>query len=149
MEKKTVRLSELLPVIEETLASGGTVKLPITGTSMLPLLVAGRDTVTLSPVTGDLQKFDIPFYRRRDGAFVLHRIVACTADNTYTLCGDNQWVLEEGVRAAQIIGVVSAITRNGKTFSADSQKYKRYVRIWHWLLPVRKYIVKLRGKLQK
>lgn len=149
MEKKTVRLSELLPVIEETLAAGGTVKLPITGTSMLPLLVAGRDTVTLSPVTGDLQKFDIPFYRRRDGAFVLHRIVACTADNTYTLCGDNQWVLEEGIRAEQIIGVVSEITRNGKTFSVNSKKYKRYVRIWHRLLPVRKYIVKLRGKLQK
>lgn len=149
MEKKTVRLSELLPVIEETLAAGGTVKLPITGTSMLPLLRAGRDTVTLSPVTGDLQKFDIPFYRRRDGAFVLHRIVACTADNTYTLCGDNQWVLEEGIRAAQIIGVVSEITRNGKTFSVNSKKYKRYVRIWHRLLPVRKYIVKLRGKLQK
>lgn len=149
MEKKTVRLSELLPVIEETLAAGGTVKLPITGTSMLPLLRAGRDTVTLSPATEDLQKFDIPFYRRRDGAFVLHRIVACTADNTYTLCGDNQWVLEEGIRAEQIIGVVSEITRNGKTFSVNSKKYKRYVRIWHHLLPLRKYIVKLRGKLQK
>lgn len=149
MEKKTVRLSELLPVIEETLAAGGTVKLPITGTSMLPLLVAGRDTVTLSPVTGDLQKFDIPFYRRRDGAFVLHRIVTCAEDNTYTLCGDNQWVLEKDIRAEQIIGVVSAITRNGKTFSVNSKKYKRYVRIWHRLLPVRKYIVKLRGKLQK
>lgn len=149
MEKKTVRLSEMLPVIEETLAAGGTVKLPITGTSMLPLLRAGRDTVMLSPVTGDLQKFDIPFYRRRDGAFVLHRIVACTADNTYTLCGDNQWVLEGGIRAEQIIGVVSEITRNGKTFSVNSKKYKRYVRIWHRLLPLRKYIVKLRGKLQK
>lgn len=149
MEKKTVRLSELLPVIEETLAAGGTVKLPITGTSMLPLLRAGRDTVTLSPVTGDLQKFDIPFYRRRDGAFVLHRIVTCAEDNTYTLCGDNQWVLEKDIRAEQIIGVVSAITRNGKTFSVNSKKYKRYVRIWHRLLPVRKYIVKLRGKLQK
>lgn len=149
MEKKTVRLSELLPIIEETLASGGTVKLPITGTSMLPLLRAGRDTVTLSPVTGDLQKFDIPFYRRRDGAFVLHRIVTCAEDNTYTLCGDNQWVLEKDIRAEQIIGVVSAITRNGKTFSVNSKKYKRYVRIWHRLLPVRKYIVKLRGKLQK
>lgn len=149
MEKKTVRLSELLPIIEETLASGGTVKLPITGTSMLPLLRAGRDTVTLSPVTGDLQKFDIPFYRRRDGAFVLHRIVTCAEDNTYTLCGDNQWVLEKDIRAEQIIGVVSEITRNGKTFSVNSKKYKRYVRIWHRLLPVRKYIVKLRGKLQK
>lgn len=149
MEKKKVRLSELLPVIEETLATGGTVKLPITGTSMLPLLVAGRDTVTLSPVTGKLQKFDIPFYRRRDGAFVLHRIVACAEDNTYTLCGDNQWVLEKGVSDTQIIGVVSEIMRGGKVFSVESKKYKRYVRIWHRLLPVRKYIVKLRGKLQK
>lgn len=149
MEKKKVSLSELLPVIEETLASGGTVKLPITGTSMLPLLVAGRDTVTLSPVAEDLQKFDIPFYRRRDGAFVLHRIVDCAEDNTYTLCGDNQWVLEKGIRAEQVIGVVSEIMRNGKTFSVESKKYKRYVRFWHGLFPVRKYIVKLRGKLRK
>ncbi len=149
MEKKKVSLSELLPVIEETLASGGTVKLPITGTSMLPLLRAGHDTVTLSPVTEKLQKFDIPFYRRRDGAFVLHRIVDCAADNTYTLCGDNQWVLEKGICDTQIIGVVTEITRNGRTFSVESKKYKRYVRVWHCLLPVRKYIVKLRGKLRK
>lgn len=149
MKKKTVRLEDLLPVIEETLQAGGTVKLPITGTSMLPLLVAGRDTVTLSPITAPLQKFDIPFYRRRDGAFVLHRIVACNEDDTYTLCGDNQWVFEQGILAEQCIGIVSEITRNGKTFSAQSKKYKRYVRIWHRLLPVRKYIVKLRGKLTK
>lgn len=149
MEKKTVRLEELLPVIEETLRAGGTVKLPITGTSMLPLLVAGRDTVTLSSVTEKPKKFDVPFYRRRDGAFVLHRIVACAEDNTYTLCGDNQWVLEKGVRDGQMIGLVSEITRNGKTFSVESKKYKHYVHLWHMLFPIRKYIVKLRGKVQK
>lgn len=45
--KKRVKLEELLPIIEEKLSAGGTVVLPITGTSMLPLLVAGRDKVTL------------------------------------------------------------------------------------------------------
>ena len=63
MEKKRVNLAEMLPIIEETLAAGGTVKLPITGTSMLPLLRSGRDTVTLTvlaqvelPQTGDASR---------------------------------------------------------------------------------------------
>ena len=64
MEKKQVRLEELLPVIEETLAAGGTVRLPITGTSMLPLLVAGRDTVVLARADTRLQTYDLPLYRR-------------------------------------------------------------------------------------
>lgn len=149
MEKKRVKLSEMLPVIEETLAAGGTVKLPITGTSMLPLLVWGRDTVTLTAVNAPLKKYDLPLYRRKDGAFVLHRVVKADADGTYTMCGDNQWVKETGICDEQLIGVVCEITRKGKTFSVQSKKYKLYVRVWHFLLPVRKYLVKLRGKLSK
>lgn len=149
MEKKKVRLSQMLPMMEETLRSGGTVKLPITGTSMLPLLVAGRDTVTLSPIGERLSVFDIPLYRRDDGAFVLHRIIEVSEDNTYTMCGDNQWVLERGIRDDQLIGVVTQIIRDGKTFSVTDKKYQRYVRVWRRLMPVRKYIVKVRGKLSK
>lgn len=149
MDKKRVKLSEMLPIIEETLAAGGTVKLPITGTSMLPLLRSGRDTVTLTAVTSPLKKYDLPLYRRKDGAFVLHRVVKVQADGTYTMCGDNQWVKEPNIHEEQCIGVVCAITRNGKTFSVQSSNYKLYVRVWHLLLPVRKYLVKLRGKLSK
>ncbi len=149
MEKKKVRLSQMLPVMEETLRSGGTVKLPVTGTSMLPLLVAGRDTVTLSPIGERLSVFDIPLYRRDDGAFVLHRIIEVCEDNTYTMCGDNQWAPERGIRDGQLIGVVTQITRDGKTFSVTDKKYQRYVRAWRRLMPVRKYIVKVRGKLSK
>ena len=149
MEKKRVHLAEMLPIIEETLAAGGTVKLPITGTSMLPLLRSGRDTVTLTAVTSPLKKYDLPLYRRKDGAFVLHRVVKVQADGTYTMCGDNQWVQEPNIHEEQCIGVVCAITRNGKTFSVQSSNYKLYVRVWHLLLPVRKYFVKLRGKLSK
>lgn len=144
-EKKRIRLGDILPVIEEKLAAGGTVKIPITGTSMLPLLVEGRDTVTLKKAELPLKKFDLPLYRRRDGAFVLHR-VAVVKNDEYIMCGDNQWVKESGVTDDMVIGIVCAITRKGKTFSAESAKYKLYVRFWHLLMPVRKYIVKLRGK---
>lgn len=149
MEKKKVRLSQMLPAMEETLAAGGTVKLPITGTSMLPLLVAGRDTVILKKADLPLKLFDLPLYRRKDGAFVLHRVVAVEQNGTYTMCGDNQWVKEPGISGEQIIGVVEAVERKGKLLPVQSFRYRAYVRLWHALLPVRKYLVKLRGKLKK
>lgn len=148
MEKKKVHLIELLPVMEETLKAGGTVKLPITGTSMLPLLVQGRDFVLLKKPDGRCQKFDIPLYRRKDGAFVLHRIID-VQNETYTMCGDNQWILEEGIKDSQIIGVVTAIERDGKQFSVEDKKYQNYVKRWHRLLPMRKYLVRARGVLHR
>lgn len=148
MEKKKVKLETLLPAMEETLAAGGTVKLPITGTSMLPLLVQGRDFVILKKPESRLQKLDLPFYRRKDGAFVLHRIVK-VEETSYTMCGDNQWAFEEGIEDGQILGVVTHIVRKGKEFPVTSKKYQRYVCIWHKLLPIRKYLVKLRGLKNK
>ena len=146
--KKRVKLEELLPIIEEKLSAGGTVVLPITGTSMLPLLVAGWGHVTLKSAVLPLEKDAIPFYRRNDGAFVLHRKVG-EDENGYVMCGDNQWVMEHGITDKNIIGEVAFITRKGKTFSVDSRRYRLYVKLWKFLFPVRKYIVKIRGKLGK
>ena len=42
-----ISMQELLPFIEEALNNNKTFTIPITGTSMLPLLVEGRDTVTI------------------------------------------------------------------------------------------------------
>ena len=122
-------MTELLPFIEEALKQNKTFTLPITGTSMLPLLVQGRDTVTLSkiqPRGGKLSLCvgDLPLYRRKDGAFVLHRIVKIE-NGTYTMCGDNQFIHEKGITEEQLIGVVSAITRDGKTFSVTEPEYKK------------------------
>ena len=36
-----------------------------------------------------------------------------------------------------------------KTFSVGSRRYRLYVKLWKLLFPVRKYIVKIRGKLGK
>ncbi len=138
---KKVALKELYPIIKEQLESGRTVALPITGTSMLPLLVAGRDNVILSSVEKPNIN-DIIFYRRDNGAFVLHRIIGMD-ENGYILCGDNQWVKEYGIKDHNIIGVVTEIHRDGKNFSINDAKYVRYYTRWLKLLPIRKPIVKM------
>lgn len=132
-----ISMQELLPFIEEALNNNKTFTIPITGTSMLPLLVKGRDTVTIKKCETTLKKGDLPLYRRQDGSFVLHRVVSVDADGTYTMCGDNQFLKEKGVAHTAIIGVVTAITRNGKTFSVDSKKYQLYVKLGLLLLNVR------------
>lgn len=127
-----MKMTDLLPFIEEAFKENKTFTIPITGTSMLPLLVQGRDRVTLSRVESDengkavLAVGDLPLYRRKDGAFVLHRIVGIE-NGTYTMCGDNQFILEKGIEPGQIIGVVTRILRDGKEFAADDPEYKKYV----------------------
>lgn len=137
--KKKISLQEIYPVIQEKIENGGTVGLPITGTSMLPLLVWGRDTVELIKCENP-QKYDIIFYRRDDGHFVLHRIVG--KDETgFILCGDNQVNKEYGINEKHIIGVVKSITRKGNTFSVDKFSYKLYVKLWTLILPFRNLIL--------
>ena len=132
-----VTMQELLPFIEEALNNDKTFIIPITGTSMRPLLIAGRDTVTLKKCNTTLKKGDLPLYRRKDGAFVLHRVVGFTENGNYIMCGDNQFLKEKGIAHNQIIGVVTEITRNSKTFSVESKKYQRYVKFGLSILNIR------------
>ena len=122
-----VTMEELLPFIEEAFDNNKTFTIPISGTSMLPLLVQGRDTVTIKKIESPLSVGDLPLYRRKDGAFVLHRIIKVNNDGTYILCGDNQFIKETGITDNEMIGVVTDITRDGKNFSVTNKKYQRYV----------------------
>ena len=130
------RFQELLPLIREQIGSGGSVRISPNGTSMLPMLRQGMDTVVLSPVPERLQKYDIPFYRRDNGQFVLHRITA--VGETYTCIGDNQFQLEPGVRREQMIAVVTAFTRGGREISVTNPVYRCYCRFWHYSRPLRR-----------
>ena len=135
--KNKVTMQELLPFIEEAFVNDKTFTIPITGTSMRPLLIFGRDTVTLKKCTGKLEKGDLPLYRRKDGTFVLHRVVGFQKNGNYIMCGDNQFLKEKGIAHNQIIGVVTEITRNSKTFSVESKKYQRYVKFGLSILNIR------------
>ena len=73
-------------LVEDQLAAGGQVMIPLVGTSMQPTLCPG-DQLTLSPLTSDPQEGDIVLFRH-EGRHLLHRIVAIEGDR-YTMRGDN------------------------------------------------------------
>lgn len=120
--------------MSEKLQSGGEVSFTVSGTSMQPLIFDRKDTVTLKRFEGKLKKYDVPFYRRDNGQFVLHRVIKVQKNGNYTCRGDNQNVKEFDVRDDQIIGVMSSFTRKGKSINvAKSLGYKIYCRLWQLL----------------
>ena len=62
--------------IEQCLKDIGFAVVPISGTSMWPLLKEGKSQIQLvSGGTKQLKKGDVVLYRREDGTLVLHRII--------------------------------------------------------------------------
>lgn len=103
---------------------------------MLPMLRQGVDCVVLAPTPEKLRKYDIPFYQRENGKFVLHRIVKVNAE-TYDCIGDNQFEVERGVRHEQVIAVVCGFTRGAKEHRVDEWGYRTYCWFWHYSRPIR------------
>ena len=130
-------MDELVPLFREQLASGHSVRFSPKGVSMLPMLREGRDSVELSPLPEKLKKFDLPLYQRENGKYILHRIVG--VGECYTCVGDNQFVLEHGLRREQMIGLVTAFYRGNRRISVRAPGYRIYCRIWHWSRPVRHF----------
>ena len=136
-----IQLSDYDGLIREVLASGGQFRLYPRGTSMLPLLRQGRDSVALRRVDSPIQKNDILFYQRPDGSFVLHRVRAVTPDGL-TLMGDNQTVPERGVSPDWVIGRVTRIFRDDREVACDGFGYRLYLKLWQFTI-LRSLLLKL------
>lgn len=136
-------LLESEPLILEVIDSGGEFRLFPKGTSMLPLLRQGIDSVVLVKADKELDVGDVPLYKRENGQYVLHRIVKKEKDGTYVLCGDNQTALERGISSKQFIAVISAIYRKDKRVNTNAFSYRLYSFFWRSFL-VRKIYFKFR-----
>ena len=145
---RQVQLDELMPLIREQLAAGGSVSFSPRGTSMLPMLRQGIDTVTLSPLPDRLRKYDLPLYQRENGQYVLHRVTAAEGD-CYTCIGDNQFSPESGLSHGQMIAIVTAFTRDGRKHTVDERGYQLYCRLWHHSRPVRYLFRRIKEKLKR
>lgn len=132
---KPLRLEQLMPLIREQLGQGKSVRFSPRGTSMLPMLRQGIDSVVLSPLPEMLKKYDLPLYQRSNGQFVLHRVVE--AGQTYTCLGDNQFVKERDLNHDQIIGLVTAFYRGDRKHSVTEPGYRLYCRFWYHTRHVR------------
>lgn len=143
-ERIIAPMSEIVPLIVQTLEDGGQFRLITAGTSMKPLLRNRRDTVVLAKAQ-NVSRFDIVLYRRKNGQYVLHRIVRCEDDGSFTLCGDNQLIYEHGINREDIIASVCEIEKNGKTIDFFSPKYRLYVFFWCRCRAVRFFALKTRA----
>lgn len=133
-------LQDAIDVIEEILSGGGEFCMSPKGTSMLPLIVQGEDSVVLKRNFSEVaKKHNIAFYRRTNGQFVLHRVMKIEKDGSYTMCGDNQTVLEKGIQREQIIGYVSEIRKPQKVYTVDCFAYRFYTFFW-CIMPFRRLV---------
>ena len=98
--------------IEDVIRKNGVYVSTTAGVSMYPMLRNRRDTIMIKPVTGRLEKYDVPLYRRGKD-YVLHRIVAVKPEG-YVICGDNCMRKEYNITDQQIIGVLRGFYRDGK-----------------------------------
>ena len=149
---KVVSIEDIVPLIKEQLNYNGTVRFTPKGNSMLPTLRNNKDSVTLKSPVFPLKKYDIAFYVRDNGQYVLHRIVDIPKDGTYTMRGDNQFVNEKGITQEQIIGIVEQFSRKGKEYSGTENFYKLYCVVWCKTVKIRKWLRKLRhiaGKIKR
>lgn len=138
--------------MEETLIekyikeNGEFVAIPV-GTSMYPMLRNRRDSVYLVRYNGEgLKKYDLPVYKRDNGQQVMHRCLG-KDENGYIMCGDNQWVLEHGVREDQIIAVAKGFYRDEKYIPNESRLYRFYYKSWAKSLFLRKCMLRVIHKL--
>ena len=129
---------------EEILARDGKLVYKVKGVSMEPMLRQNRDLVVVVPPEGRLKKYDVALYRRGK-AYVLHRVIQ-VKDHGYFIRGDNTYVLED-VPDEAVLGVLTDFTRKGKTYSVSNKAYRRYVRFWHFVYPVRNLAAKVRRLL--
>jgi len=124
-----------MPLLRMQLDNGGTVRFSPRGVSMLPMLRQGVDTVTLSPLPEVLHKYDLPLYQRRNGQYVLHRIVK--VGRTYTCIGDNQFEEESGLHKEQMIALVTSFHRDDREYHVTDRRYRIYCILWHYSRPIR------------
>lgn len=149
MEKIVYSTAEIADTLEDMIKDGATVPLCVSGTSMRPFLLEGRDVVWLGeckPV--DFKRGRILLFKRNDGTLVLHRIRKVLQDGSLLMNGDAQtWC--ETILQTQAIACVSEIERPGKKTSCESFAFKLRSEIWQLLMPLRSLLLRFWRKLFK
>ena len=146
--------------IEAELKENGRLIYPNVGDSMKPFIRQGRELLVIErpkewdalpehSLTGKLKKYDVPLYRRKGShVYVLHRVLA-VRDKDYVICGDNRRHKEYGISDQNVIGVLTAVIRNGKEIPVTDRRYRCYVHLWCDFFRVRAGILFVRDMLRR
>lgn len=143
--RKTVETGQLLEQYRELLKTTEALPLQVTGRSMTPFLITGRDSVMLTALRQSPRRGDIILYRRENGSYVLHRVFARHRDGSYTMIGDGQQQLERGIAREQMFARVCSARRKGRLLEPGCFWWEFFARIWIWIIPLRPLCLRLYG----
>ncbi|MDD6024051.1 MAG: S24/S26 family peptidase [Oscillospiraceae bacterium] len=146
--QKVVDTGLLLEEYRTLLDTVDRLPLLVTGNSMSPFLIHGRDTVYLTRPSRPLRRGDIVLYRRTNGAYILHRICGVEGDS-FSIVGDAQTMVEQGIKRDQIFAVVCAVERKGKHLTPGSFWWDFFEKVWIRMIPLRPVAVKLYGTFRR
>ena len=129
-------IEEALRLVQE----GVTVTFPVTGQSMLPFIIGGKESVILH-APGLTAVGDVVVARVDGNRYVVHRIINIDGDRV-TLMGDGN---VKGTEHCLLKDVKARVTH---VVSADNKKRDLYSRwrvraakLWYWLRPIRRYLL--------
>lgn len=111
------------------------------GYSMWPFIKNGEDVAVIRKFNNNVDLYDVIFYVRKSGDYVLHRVIDIDADG-FTVCGDSQTNTEKVMRE-NVIGVLTELINDKKVVNIRSKKHLRRVRFWYNHKFIRKIFLKL------
>ena len=130
-------------IIEEAVKlvdDGVIVTLPVNGTSMLPFIIGGRESVILQkprqPKIGDVVLAWVEGCR-----YVVHRIIRVDGENV-TLMGDGNLAGTEHCTIGDLKAIAThVVSRDGKRHDLYCPWRQRASRLWWHLRPIRRYLL--------
>ena len=109
---------------EQILEEDGVLVYTSKGFSMYPLIKQNRDLLVIRKPEGELKKYDIVLFKANT-KYLLHRIIEIDNDTIVT-AGDHNTFKDSRIRKERVIGVLSAIVRDGKEIDIHDPKLELY-----------------------
>lgn len=133
MDKRVVANEVLLEEAAALMNEGREVTIKPLGSSMLPFIRGGRDSVRMRKMPS-VKVGDMLLVRLEGPRYVLHRLIAKDGDRL-TLMGDGNLVGTESCTVEDVLGTVTAIERGSRVVIPSNGRW------WRRLKPFRRYIL--------
>ncbi len=129
-------IEEALKLVED----GVCVTLPVKGSSMMPFILGGRDSVVLGK-PAQLKPSDIVLAWVDGSRYVLHRLIRIDG-NRVTLMGDGNIAGVERCALSDIKAIAThKVNAEGRRIYLYGTRGRLAFRFWYWLRPVRRYLL--------
>ena len=143
IKEQNIMMAEIAKLISE----GRSVTITAKGYSMNPFIVHMEDKITLSPWKDeDIRKGAVALVKDVRGNYLIHRIIK-RKDNRILLMGDGNLGIRETAFTENIIGLMTSVTKKGRSYPVTGTVWRLYSFIWTSLRHVRRYPLALWRRL--